>query len=60
MGTKYMIESWMNPVMGYIVVWQGTSKEIADRMMLKSYNSKNRRRLIKVDTEILYSKPAEK
>lgn len=56
----YILECW-NPVsQKYIERWKGNNLERAEIMFNKGYFRRTTRRLIRIQTEILYSQRAER
>lgn len=60
MITTYRIEFWNPSSRKYIVGWEDTSKDMAEKMMYKPYNQFITRRLIKITEEILYTEKGKK
>lgn len=56
MTSKYRIEVYNTLTKRYILLWEGNTQEMADKMMNKPYNQNITRRLIRATEEILYVK----
>ena len=60
MSTVYLIQIWYKEKRRYVDSWVGTDKIIAMRMYDNPYYTRRTRRLIEIDTEIIYQNKGKK